>query len=174
MEDLAGLSFGSWNWEPQFSLYALATMIKPPKQNPKPLKVLTLHSTLAAKQAAIEFVYSPQGAGLFFPEDYEAFVKAILPERTSPARVISCYAKRLTSPDASVRNAACAAYLRWVMRLLSLCPDENIIEEIASKPEDAGPGPAIEMNYMAILRWFEMTWKFLMSNLFKPWGLNMT
>lgn len=110
------------------------------------------HSALGTKKAGIEFVYSAQGAGLFFPEDYEAFVKAILPEKTSPARVISCYAKRLTSPEASVRNAACAAYLRWVMRLLSLCPDENIIEEIASKPEEAGPGPAIEMNYMAKLR----------------------
>eukprot|EP00434_Breviolum_minutum_P039966 symbB.v1.2.035504.t1/scaffold4766.1/size35193/5 len=113
------------------------------------VKAMVLYSIFIPSKAGIEFVYSAQGAGLFFPEDYEAFVKAILPEKTSPARVISCYAKRLTSPEASVRNAACAAYLRWVMRLLSLCPDENIIEEIASKPEEAGPGPAIEMNYMA-------------------------
>lgn len=147
----------SYNFRQFFPEYTYTTMSKLPKQNPSSRSgshdSMTLHhSALGTKKAGIEFVYSAQGAGLFFPEDYEAFVKAILPEKTSPARVISCYAKRLTSPEASVRNAACAAYLRWVMRLLSLCPDENIIEEIASKPEEAGPGPAIEMNYMAKLR----------------------
>lgn len=50
-----------------------------------------------------------------------------------------------------------SAYLRWVMRLLSLEPDEGIIEEVASKPEDAGPGLAIEP--LASLRRLELCFK---------------
>lgn len=45
-----------------------------------------------------------------------------------------------------------SSYLRWILRLLSVSPDEAIIEEIAQKPEEAGYGPSIEMNYMAKLR----------------------
>ena len=49
-----------------------------------------------------------------------------------------------------VRRAALSSYLRWVLRLLSVAPDEAVIEEIAQQP-DEGCGPSIEMNYMATL-----------------------
>jgi hypothetical protein len=45
-----------------------------------------------------------------------------------------------------------SSYLRWILRLLSVSPDEAVIEEIAQKPDEAGYGPSIEMNYMAKLR----------------------
>jgi len=51
-----------------------------------------------------------------------------------------------------VRRSAMSSYLRWILRLLSVSPDEAIIEEIAQKPDEAGYGPSIEMNYMAKLR----------------------
>ena len=51
-------------------------------------------------QESIDFVYSPQGAGLFFPEAYESFVKALPYDERS--NLIASYAKRLDSPDKEV------------------------------------------------------------------------
>ena len=51
-------------------------------------------------QESIDFVYSPQGAGLFFPEAYESFVKALPSDERS--NLIGSYAKRLDSPDLEV------------------------------------------------------------------------
>ena len=51
-------------------------------------------------QESIDFVYSPQGAGLFFPETYESFVKALPSDERS--NLIGSYAKRLDSPDLEV------------------------------------------------------------------------
>ena len=57
----------------------------------------------------------------------------------------------LTAPGCrQVRRAALSSYLRWILRLLSVAPDEAVIEEIAQQPDD-GCGPSIEMNYMATL-----------------------
>ena len=47
-----------------------------------------------------------------------------------------------------VRRSAMSSYLRWILRLLSVSPDEAVIEEIAQKPDEAGYGP---------LRW--ITWR---------------
>lgn len=52
-------------------------------------------------QASINFVYSPEGAAQFFPEEYETFVKALpMKERND---IIGSYAKRLDSTDPKVR-----------------------------------------------------------------------
>lgn len=62
-----------------------------------------------------------------------------------------------------VRRSAMSSYLRWILRLLSVSPDEAIIEEIAQKPDEAGYGPSIEMNYMAKLRpdlWYLWSFSF--------------
>ena len=72
---------------------------------------------------------------------------------------------------AQVRHGAMSAYLRWILRLLSVSPDEAIIEEIAQKPEEAGHGPSIEMNYMANLRLrnFERNHGFCFPSFFSSW-----
>ncbi|CAL1136915.1 unnamed protein product [Cladocopium goreaui] len=129
---------GSWG-----STLALAYATKFPEL----VKALVLYSIFIPSQESIDFVYSPQGAGLFFPEAYESFVKALPSDERS--NLIGSYAKRLDSPDLEVRRSAMSSYLRWILRLLSVSPDEAIIEEIAQKPDEAGYGPSIEMNYMA-------------------------
>eukprot|EP00438_Fugacium_kawagutii_P028436 Skav226820 [mRNA] locus=scaffold606:105615:110960:- [translate_table: standard] len=113
------------------------------------LAYATKYPYMVKAMASINFVYSPEGSAQFFPEEYETFVKALpMKERND---IIGSYAKRLDSEDPKVKLAATSAYLRWVLHLLSVSPDKEIIEEIAQKPEEAGPGPAIEMNYMARL-----------------------
>ncbi|CAK9109761.1 Proline iminopeptidase (PIP) (Prolyl aminopeptidase) (PAP) [Durusdinium trenchii] len=131
---------GSWG-----STLALAYSTRFPAR----VKAMVLYSIFIPSQASIEFPYSAAGAGLFFPEAHEAFAAAVDATGAQPGELLGRYAERLASEDTKVRNAARSAYLRWIMRLLSLEPDESIIEEVARNPEDAGDGLAIEMRYMA-------------------------
>lgn len=51
-------------------------------------------------QASIEFPYSAAGAGLFFPEAYEAFAAAVDATGAQPGELLGRYAERLASEDA--------------------------------------------------------------------------
>ena len=76
---------------------------KGPKVKRSKIDALPLRpSELCPWQESIDFVYSPQGAGLFFPEAYESFVKALPADERS--NLIGSYAKRLDSPDLEVEN----------------------------------------------------------------------
>ncbi|CAJ1350195.1 unnamed protein product, partial [Effrenium voratum] len=113
---------------------------------PERVQGMVLYSVFVPSQEAIEFPYSAEGAGLFFPEAYEALLRAVPVEERKD--VIAALAKRVTSPDPAVKLPAVSAYVSWILRLLTLTPDEALIAEAASKPEEAGPGPGIEMHYM--------------------------
>ena len=115
-------------------------------RHPAKVSGLVLYSIFIPSPEAVKWPYSREGAGLFFPEQYEAFLRALpVEERADP---IDAYAKRLSSSDPSVCYPARSSYTLWIMRLLGLQPDEDFIASCASQPEQAGPGSAIELHYM--------------------------
>mmetsp|Transcript_51359 Transcript_51359/g.94925 ORF Transcript_51359/g.94925 Transcript_51359/m.94925 type:complete len:384 (+) Transcript_51359:27-1178(+) len=107
---------------------------------------LVLYSIFVPSKESIMWPYSAQGAGAFFPEAYEEFLQA-LPEQEQ-SDPLAAYARRLASSDPSVHLPARRSYSLWILRLLSVAPDEAMIREMSSHPEEAGTGPAIEMHYM--------------------------
>ena len=106
--------------------------------HPSKVRGLVLYSIFLPSSEAVKWPYSREGAGLFFPEDYEAFL-SLLPveERSDP---IGAYARRLSSTDPTVCYPARSSYTKWIMRLLGLQPDEDFIASCAANPAEAGPG----------------------------------
>jgi len=99
---------GSWG-----STLALAYAIRHPER----VNALILRGVFLLTQRELDWFYQ-DGASMMFPDAWERFVGPIPPAERGD--MVGAYYRRLTGPDAGVRNAAAAAWSRWEGDTLSL------------------------------------------------------
>ncbi|MFO7180170.1 MAG: prolyl aminopeptidase [Pseudomonadota bacterium] len=110
---------GSWG-----STLALAYAEKHPER----VTELVLRGIFLLRRWELEWFYQ-RGTSLLFPDAFEAY-RALIPE-AERSDMIAAYYRRLTSPDARVRQEAARVWSVWEASTSHLLPDEEYIRSCA-------------------------------------------
>jgi proline iminopeptidase len=111
---------GSWG-----STLALAYAQKHPER----VTELVLRGIFLLRKQEIDWFYQ-QGAEVLFPDAWEEYLAPIPPEERHD--MLSAYHRRLTSPDAAVRQQAARAWSIWEGRTSYLLPNEATVARYGS------------------------------------------
>lgn len=86
---------------------------------------LILRGIFMLRPKEIQWFYQ-SGASNIFPDAWERYLAPILPEERGD--LVTAYYQRLTSDDASIRQAAAKAWSIWEASTSKLVPDTNLVE----------------------------------------------
>lgn len=93
--------------------------------HPKRVKALILRGIFLVRPEEIRWFYQ-EGASWMFPDAWEHYVNAIPPAERGD--FVQAYYKRLTSPDAAVRQQAARAWSIWEGATSKLFPSEDLVK----------------------------------------------
>jgi proline iminopeptidase len=133
---------GSWG-----STLALAYS----ETHPEACLGLILRGIFTLRQQELRWFYQ-SGANQFFPDAWEDYIKPIPVEERHD--FIAAYYRRLTSPEATVRQAAARAWSIWEGSTSKLLPDPDTIERFG-RDTFAAAFARIECHYFVNYGFFE-------------------
>jgi proline iminopeptidase len=134
---------GSWG-----STLALAYAQKYPER----VTELVLRGIFLFDQYELDWLYKEGGASSLYPDKWEDFANFIPDDEHDD--LLQAYRKRLTGDDAGLQLAAAKAFSVWEGNVVTLLPNENVIEDFAD-PKKAIAIARIENHYMIHKGWFE-------------------
>lgn len=97
--------------------------------HPEKVKSLTLRGIFLLRKKEIDWFYQ-EGAGNFFPEQFEAYLEQIPKEERND--MVSAYAKRLFSKDPETVKKAAKAWSVWEGSTSRLIPENKFIERFST------------------------------------------
>lgn len=90
---------------------------------PKSVKGILIRGVFTARAFEIEWLFSEQGAGQIWPDEFEKFLSIL--KKTEKREVIKSYGKRLASKNSDIAWEAAKAFANWEGTIMNLVPDEK-------------------------------------------------
>lgn len=95
--------------------------------HPKRVSGLVVGGIFLGRKEEIRWLHQG-GIGTLFPELWESFIRAVLPEKHHPKQLLRAYFEAMNHPNLSVRDQAVVAWNRFENALLRAKPDFNPAE----------------------------------------------
>lgn len=119
--------------------------------HPERVSEIVLRGVFLLRQVELDWMYAG-GAGMVFPEAWNAFVEAVAEEERSD--LLAAYHRMINSADPDVRASAAVAWSNWEGAAVSLIPDAQMMAQYA-KPSFAVPFARIALHYFANRGWLD-------------------
>jgi proline iminopeptidase len=118
--------------------------------HPSRVSEIVLRGVFLLRQAELDWMYAPGGAGMLFPEAWHEF------ESTAggASDLLSAYSKMINSADASERSRAASAWSNWEGAAVSLVPSPQLTAQYAD-PSFAIPFAKIALHYFTNRGWLD-------------------